>query len=200
MRELPERGAFLDDRHNLLGAEAGRPQDIVEDVTPMSAGSLHQSADLAVPAKTAFELLCAVEKWPVWLAFLRSARRVEPAEGFGLGTEVAIRSTIPGAEEELYEVDRFVDGFIVSLVGLYSIRRRIDMRLEGKTARSKLVVRIDYPTYGGVFPALIDRMTARRKLDSQLADSLLYFKGLVEDEGDPAENAVLVPLDAVSSH
>ena len=164
------------------------------------AGSLYQSADLDVPAKTAFELLCAVEKWPVWLSFLRSVRRVAAAQPIGPGSEVAIRSSIPGAEEELYEVDRFVDGYIVSLVGAYSVRRRIDMRIEGKTARSKLVVRLDYPTYGGIFPALIDRMTARRRLDAQLADSLLHFKGLVEYEGDPSETAVLIAVEAVSSH
>lgn len=165
-----------------------------------AAGSLHHSTDLAVPAKTAFELLCAVEKWPVWLAFLRSVRRLEPGQPLGPGAEVAIRSTIPGEKEELYEVDRFVDGYIVSLVGAYSVRRRIDMRVEGKTARSKLVVRLDYPTYGGVVPALLDRVTARRRLDAQLADSLLHFKGLVEYEGDPSETAILVPADPVSSH
>lgn len=164
-----------------------------------SAGSLYQSADLDVPGKTAFELLRAVEKWPVWLSFLRSVRRLEAAP-IGPGSEIAIRSGIPGAEEELYEVDRFVEGYIVSLVGVYSVRRRIDVRIEGKTARSKLVVRLDYPTYGGVFPALIDRVTVRRRLDAQLADSLLHFKGLVEYEGDPSETAVLIPIEAVSSH
>jgi len=163
-----------------------------------SAGSLYQSADLDVPAKTAFELLRAVEKWPVWLSFLRSVRRLEAAQPIGPGSEIAIRSSIPGAEEELYEVDRFVDGYIVSLVGAYSVRRRIDVRIEGKTARSKLVVRLDYPTYGGVFPALIDRVTARRRLEGQLADSLLHFKGLVEYEGDPSETAVLVPVEALA--
>lgn len=165
-----------------------------------AAGSLHQSADLAVPAKTAFELLSAVEKWPVWLAFLRSVRKLEPTAPLGPGAEVAIRSSIPGEEEEIYEVDRFVDGYIVSLVGAYSVRRRIDMRIEGKTARSKLVVRVDYPTYGGVLPALLDRVTSRRRLDALLADSLLHFKGLVEYEGDPSETAVLLSVDPISSH
>ncbi|MBV8583669.1 MAG: hypothetical protein JO241_06700, partial [Candidatus Eremiobacteraeota bacterium] len=101
--------------------------------------------------------------------------------------------SIPGEEEELYEVDRLVDGYIVSLVGAFSVGRRIAMHIEGKTARSKLVVRVDYPTYGGLFSALLDRMTARRRLEAQLADSLLHFKGLVEYEGDPSETAVLLP-------
>ena len=155
---------------------------------------LQHSVDLDVPAKTAFELLGAVEKWPVWLSFLRSVRRSVPHAALGVGSEVIVRSAIPGEEEELFEVDRFVDGFILSLVGAYSVRRRIEIRVEGKSARSKLAVRVDYPTYGGPLAHLFDRATTRRRLDSQLADSLLHFKGLVEYEGDPSETAVLVSV------
>lgn len=124
-------------------------------------------------------MLCEVEKWPVWLSFLRSARRLDSGE-FGLGSEVAIRSAIPGDEEEVYEVDRFLDGHLVSLVGAFSIRRRIDFRIESKSSRLKIVARIDYPAYGGVIGALLDRITARRRLDAALGDSLIHFKGLVE--------------------
>jgi hypothetical protein len=42
------------------------------------------------------------------------------------------------------------------------------------------VVKLDYPTYGGVVAALVDRLTLRRRLDTALGDSLLHFKGLVE--------------------
>jgi uncharacterized membrane protein len=146
--------------------------------------AMTESIDLDIPAPVAFELLNAVEKWPVWLSFLRSVRRV--------GDDVAIRSAIPGAEEELFEIERFVDGFMIGLVGAFSVRRRIDLRVEAKTARSKLVVRIDYPTYGGVVGAIVDRLTVRRKLEAQLADSLLHFKGMVEYQDDPAENAALL--------
>ena len=158
----------------------------------LPAHGIYHSQDLAVPAQTAFEFLCAVEKWPVWLSFLRTARRLETNAPLELGSEVAIRSSIPGDEEELFEVDHFVDGYIVSLVGAYSVRRRIDLRVEGKTSHSKLAVRIDYPTYGGVFGAIVDRFTSRRRLESQLADSLVHFKGLVEYDDDPELNAVLV--------
>jgi len=153
---------------------------------------MHHAIDLAVPARTAFDFLAEVEKWPVWLSFLRSVRRIEAAEPLGVGTELAIRSALPGQEEELFEVERFVDGYMLSLVGAFSIRRRIETRLEGKTARSKLIVRVDYPTYGGSLALLVDRLTARRRLDGQLADSLQHFKGLVEYEGDPSETAVIV--------
>jgi uncharacterized membrane protein len=152
-----------------------------------SPRALHRWQDVASPARTAFDLVCEVEKWPVWLSFLRSARRVEPSEPLGLGSEVAIRSNIPGDDEELFEVDRFIPGHQLSMVGAYSVRRRIDIRIEQKSERSKLVVRVDYPTYGGLLGALIDRLTRRRKLDVALNDSLIHFKGLCEfDRGGDA--------------
>ena len=155
-----------------------------------SPRALHRSQDVASPARTAFDLVCEVEKWPVWLSFLRSARRVEPGEPLGSGSEVAIRANLPGDEEELFEVDRFIPGHQLSLVGAYSCRRRIDIRIEQKSERSKLVVRVDYPTYGGVLGALIDRLTRRRKLDIALSDSLIHFKGLCEFDSSP--DAILV--------
>ena len=100
--------------------------------------------------------------------------------GLRLGSEVAIRSTIPGDDEELFEVDGYIHGHMLSLVGAFSCRRRLDLRIERKTERSKLVVRLDYPTYGGVLSELVDRLTTRRKLDVALGDSLVHFKGLAE--------------------
>jgi uncharacterized membrane protein len=150
-----------------------------------SPRALHRSQDVASPARTAFDLICEVEKWPVWLSFLRSARRVDPTEPIALGSEVAIRSNLPGEDEELFEVDRFIPGHQLSLVGAFSVRRRIDIRIEQKSERSKLVVRVDYPTYGGMLGALVDRLTRRRKLDIALNDSLIHFKGLCEFDQSP---------------
>jgi len=147
---------------------------------PPTRGIL-RSQDVATSAEAAFNLVCEVEKWPVWLSFLRSARRIGSTP-ICLGSEIAIRSAIPGDEEELFEVDQFIEGHMLSLVGAYSVRRRIDLRVERKTERSKIVVRVDYPTYGGVLGAFLDRMTHRRKLDGALGDSLVHFKGLVEFE------------------
>src|SRR6202171_2838444 len=150
-----------------------------------SPRALHRSQDVASPARTAFDLVCEVEKWPVWLSFMRSARRVEPGDPIALGSEVAIRSNIPGEDEELFEIDRFIPGHQLSLVGAYSVRRRIDIRIEHMSELTKLVVRVDYPTYGGVLGALFDRLTRRRKLDIALNDSLIHFKGLVEYDQEP---------------
>ena len=150
-----------------------------------SERALHRSQDVASPAATAFSKICEIEKWPVWLSFMSSARCTEPQRPFAIGTEVAIRSQhLPGEEEELFEVDRFIPGHHVSLVGAFSCRRRIDFRVEQKSERSKIVVRVDYPTYGGIVGALFDRFTRRRRLDLELANSLLHFKGLVEFEPD----------------
>jgi len=145
-----------------------------------SPEAVQRSLDLASSPEAAFALICEVEKWPVWLSFLRSARRVDAGGPLALGGEVAVRGAIPGEDEELYEVDRFLDNHVVSLVGAYSTRRRLDFRIERKSERSKIVVRLDYPAYGGTLGALFDRLTARRKLDQALADSLIHFKGLVE--------------------
>ena len=147
-----------------------------------STGALVCSQDLGSSPEAAFSLICEVEKWPVWLSFAKTARRVDGSP-LALGSEVALRGAIPGEEEELYEVDQFLDGHIVSLVGAYSVRRRIDFRIERKSSRSKLVIRVDYPAYGGMLGALLDRLTARRRLDRALEDSLVHFKGLVEFTG-----------------
>ncbi len=150
-----------------------------------SARALHHSQDVASPARTAFDLVCEVEKWPVWLSFLRSARRIDPTRPLTLGSEVAIRSNLPGDDEELFEVDRLIPSHQLSLVGAYSLRRRIDIRIESKSERSKLVVRVDYPTYGGILGALVDRISRRRKLEVALSDSLIHFKGLCEYDRSP---------------
>jgi uncharacterized membrane protein len=151
---------------------------------PPSRG-LHHTTDLDVSASTAFAFAREIEKWPVWLPFLRSARVVEPDLPLRVGSEVAIASTLDADGEELYEVEAYIDGHLLALVGAYSIRRRIDVRIEGKGERSRIGVRFDYPTYGGVVGALIDRMTVRRNLDAALAEALVHFKGLVEYERSP---------------
>ncbi len=152
-----------------------------------STSALHCSQDLSTSPEAAFKLICEVEKWPVWLSFLRSARRLDDAPSLGMGSEVAVRSAIPGDPEEVYEVDRFLAGHVISFVGVYSVRRRIDFRIERHTERSKLVVRLDYPAYGGVLGALYDRLTVRRRLETELETSLTHFKGLVEYKDAPAD-------------
>jgi hypothetical protein len=147
-----------------------------------SGRAVYRTQDVASPASTAFARICEVEKWPVWLSFLRSARLTEPQVPLQAGSEVAISSRLLGEDEELFEVDRFIAGYHVSLVGAFSCRRRLDFRVEQKSERSKVVVRVDYPTYGGVVASLVDRLTRRRRLDVALGDSLLHFKGLVEFE------------------
>ncbi len=161
---------------------------VTTSVERPSASAQHRSADLQSSPESAFSLICEVEKWPVWLAFLKCARRVDGRAPLALGSEVALRGAIPGEAEEFYEVDQFLEGHIVSLVGSFSLRRRIDFRLERKSDRSRLVVRVDYPAYGGLLGSLLDKMTNRRRLDVALEHSLVHFKGLVEfKNGAPDE-------------
>jgi uncharacterized membrane protein len=142
--------------------------------------SLSASVDVESSAADAFAFLCAIEKWPVWLSFLRSARLADPSGGLQPGSEVVVRSLLPGEEEQLYEVDGFITNYHLSLVGAYSVRRRLDFRIEQKTARSKVHVRLCYPAYHGRLGALLDRLRRGRRLASALDDALVHFKGLVE--------------------
>ena len=152
-----------------------------------STRAIHRTQDVASPAAAAFTRICEVEKWPVWLSFLKSVRRIDEHQPLELGSEIALRGAIPGEDEELYEVDRFLPGYIVSLVGAYSVRRRIEFRIERKSASSRMVVRLDYPAYGGMLGALIDRITARRRLVGALDESMQHFKGLVEFKDVPKD-------------
>jgi uncharacterized membrane protein len=148
---------------------------------------LSAAVDIQAAAETTFELLCAVEKWPVWLAFLRSAA-VMGGGTLGLGSEIVVRSTIPGDEEQRFEVDHFIGNYQLSLVGAFSVRRRIDFRLERKTTRCKLHARLEYPAYGGRLGALYDAIRAGRKLATQLEESVVHFKHLAEYNPTPKDD------------
>ncbi|MFN2450292.1 MAG: SRPBCC family protein [Candidatus Baltobacteraceae bacterium] len=150
-----------------------------EAVDRQGVRALSASVDLQTGAESAFALLCAIEKWPVWLSFLRSAE-VPDETPLGPGSEVVLRSAIPGEPEQLFEVDRYITNFQLSLVGAYSTRRRLDFRLERKTARCKLTARVEYPAYGGKVALMMDGIGAGRKLATQLEESLTQFKHLAE--------------------
>ena len=146
--------------------------------------SFSASLDLETPADDAFALLCSVEKWPVWLSFLRSASLIDAAVPLGLGSEVIVRSTLPGDEEQLYEVDQYISNFHLSLVGAYSVRRRLDFRIEHKSSRARLHVRLTYPEYHGRLGAMVHNWKWGRKIERALDDALAHFKGLAEFRTD----------------
>ena len=148
--------------------------------------SFSASLDIEAPAEEAFSFLCAVEKWPVWFSMLRSATLVDPKAALALGSEVIVRSKLPGEEEQLYEVDLFIANYHLSLVGAYSVRRRLDFRIERKTTRSRLHVKLSYPAYHGRVGALLDHWRNARKVDRALGEALIHFKGLVEYRRDDA--------------
>ncbi|HEX4013572.1 MAG TPA: hypothetical protein VHX17_06750 [Candidatus Cybelea sp.] len=160
---------------------------LVADSSLVAGLQLHSAGlELDCSAQDAFSLLCAVEKWPVWLSFLRSARRQDADGELDVGSEVVIRSLLPGEEEQLFEIDDYVANYRLSLVGAFSVRRRLDFRIEQRTSRSKLHVRLSYPAYHGRLGGLIDRWQRGRRLSSALDDSLVHFKGLVEYQRDAA--------------
>lgn len=146
--------------------------------------SFSASVDVETSAEEAFALICAVEKWPVWLSFLRSSRMAKANAPLQLGSDVVVRSCLPGEEEQLFEVDAFITNYHLSLVGAYSTRRRLDFRIERKTSRSKMHVRFSYPAYHGWIGEVVDRWRHGRRLSNALNDALVHFKGLVEYRRD----------------
>jgi len=150
---------------------------------------IRASIEVQRPAESAFSLLCAVEKWPLWLPFLRTAKVRDEEAQLRLGSEIFVRSAIPGDTEQIFEVDRFIQNHHVSLVGAYSTRRRLDFRLEGRSSRSRLHARLEYPAYGGRLGALYDRVRSARKLTAQFEEAVVHFKHLAEY--DTAKDALL---------
>jgi hypothetical protein len=153
---------------------------VSEAIPARGLRSLSGSLDIETSAEDAFALLCAVQKWPVWLSFLRSAQLVDKKSTLALGSEIVVRSSIPGEEELLYEVDRFITNFHVSLVGAYSMRHRIDFRVERRKTRARIHARISYPAYHGRIGAWLDGLRHGRRLAAALDQSLTLFRGLVE--------------------
>jgi uncharacterized membrane protein len=143
---------------------------------------IRASIDVQKPAESAFSLLCAVEKWPLWLPFLRTANLHDQGATLKLGSEITVRSAIPGEPDQLFEVDRFIQNHQVSLVGAYSTRRRLDFRLEGQSKRSRLHARLEYPSYGGRLGAMYARFRSARKLAAQFQEAVVHFKHLAEYE------------------
>lgn len=161
---------------------------ILRDAAPRAGTrALTAAVDIQASAEKAFTLLCAVEKWPVWLSFMRSAQVSASRAGIAPGAEVVVRSGIPGEPEQLYEVDHFITNHQLSLVGAFSTRRRIDFRIERKTARCKLHVRLEYPAYGGKLAVLYDGVRAGRRLAVQLEESVAAFKHLAEYRDNPKD-------------
>ena len=158
---------------------------ILRDAVPRpGTRTLSASADVQVPAEHVFSLLCTVEKWPLWLSFLRSAELIDPAAPIGVGTEILVRSAVPGNAEQLFEVDHFITNHQLSLVGAYSTRRRLDFRIERQTTRCRLHARLEYPAYGGKLAMAYDALSSARKLATQLDESVVHFKHLAEYNAD----------------
>jgi uncharacterized membrane protein len=153
--------------------------------TPFVAGLQTHSASLELntSVEQVFSLLRQVEKWPVWLSFLRSANR-QDERPLSLGSDVLVRSWLPGEADQLFEVDALIENYRLSLVGAFSMRRRLDFRIEQRSAWTKLHLHVAYPAYHGRLGGMIDRWQRRRRLAGALDESLLHFKGLVEYDRD----------------
>jgi hypothetical protein len=94
---------------------------------------------------------------------------------------VIVRASLPRDEEQRYEVDQLITNFHLSLVGAYSVRRRLDFRIERKTSRAKLHVKLSYPAYGGRLGALMDAWKHGKRFERGLDDALVELAVIDRD-------------------
>jgi len=146
------------------------------------ASQLVASEDLNVSAEIAFSRICSVQTWPVWLSFVKRAELDDHASVLSYSSDVILASDLSDGKEEVFEVEELIAPYLLTLVGAFSCRRRIQFRVESKGDISRVVVKIAYSTYGGLLRKYADHLTFRRKLHSSLSQSLQTFKGLVEHD------------------
>ncbi|TAM74790.1 hypothetical protein EPN44_10315 [bacterium] len=96
-----------------------------------------------------------------------------------------MQAPLLGRGEEIFVVERFLQGHLLHLESAYSCRRSWELRVERKGTRARLTIALAYPTYGGWLGAQLDRLARRRKAESELSASVVHFKGLVEFENHP---------------
>jgi len=149
------------------------------------AGEVSDFADLDVPAEIAFDLICAVEKWPVWLSLIDHARPADYTPRVALGSDIVLRSTRLRLDDHIFEVADLVAPHRLTIVDAFSERRRLEFRIEQRGERSRMTLRIGYPTYGGAIGRAYDRLFVKRNLETALAHALVHFKSLVEYEQRP---------------
>ena len=143
------------------------------------------SEEIVSDAGAAFALLCEVEKWPVWLSLVRRASRLDGDRPLSLGSEIVMVAPLLGRGEEIFVVERFLQGHLLHLESAYSCRRSWEFRIERKGSKTRLTAALAYATYGGQLGAQLDRFTRRRTAERELGASVVHFKGLVEFENHP---------------
>ncbi len=138
--------------------------------------------ELTVSPEIAFSRICSISTWPVWLSFVRRAELNDRTSELTHSSDVLLASDLSEGAEEVFEVEELIKPYLLTLVGAFSCRRRIQFRIEAKNKLAKVIVKIAYPRRGGLFYKPFDGFMQRRKLNAALVHSLQTFKGLVEHD------------------
>jgi hypothetical protein len=146
------------------------------------ASSLVASEKLNVSADIAFSRICSIQTWPVWLSFVKRAELDGYPGVLTTSSDILLASDLSDGKEEVFEVEELIEPYLLTLVGAFSCRRRIQFRVESQDDVSKVIVKIAYVTHGGLLQKYADYLTSRRKLHSALVQSLQTFKALVEHD------------------
>ena len=159
------------------------------------ASQLVATEELHVSAEIAFARICSIKTWPVWLSFVKRAELEDPGNTLTHQSDIVLLSELFDGKEEVFEVEELIEPYLLTLVGAFSCRRRIQFRVERKDDISRLIVKIAYPSYGNLIGRYTERFMFRRKMQTVLTESLQTFKGLVEHDAIEREDraAALLP-------
>ena len=139
--------------------------------------------DVSVPAESAFSFIADISRWPVWMSSVVCA---EHPQSLPLALREEVLLCLQAGKkrrQETFEVTRFVANAFLSLEGAYSAARRIDFRFEQRGPSTRIAYAIGYPVFG-LAAAWIDGALRRRRVRSELRESLQRLKGLLEERGE----------------
>jgi uncharacterized membrane protein len=142
--------------------------------------------DVAAPVETVFSFVTDISRWPVWISSVVCA---EHPEALPVALKEEFLLCLQAGRKrwhERFEVTRLVRNAFLSLEGAYSAARRFDFRFEQRGSHTRLACAIGYPLFGGFMSALLDSAFQRRRVRSELRDSLVRLKGLLEEQVESA--------------
>ena len=141
--------------------------------------------DVSVPAERVFAEVVDIFHWPVWFSPVVCAQHPDSLP-LALGEEVSICMNAGKRRwRETFEVARFIPYAFLCLEGSFSAARRIDFRFEQRGAATRIACSIGYPVFGGALGALLDVAFKRRRVRSDIRESLIRLKATLEEAMEP---------------
>ncbi|HXW77545.1 MAG TPA: SRPBCC family protein [Candidatus Eremiobacteraceae bacterium] len=133
------------------------------------------------PADAAFAFATDITRWPLWFTPVVCAQH---PESLPLAVNEELLLCLHAGRrrwQERFEVTRLVRNAFISLEGAFSAARRIDFRFEQRGRQTRVACAMGYPVFGGAIARFFDSLFRKRRVQSEVSDSLHRLKALVEE-------------------